>query len=608
MARDERALLLSRLALIVKKISRRDDLEVMTDESRVPPGQEETWFTMTETDPEDRDRVLRTWVHIPSRILEASEDIAKGKAAHEAGHVAITRHGSFIPDEVLHEPGFHALASSVEERPTDRVVAERYPGAGAWLEAARRDSVRQALEAVGEARRPGEIPEFFKLCDLIVYRPYLGSLDGVALAVRDAYDEIEAPLLRLERTLPAEDAPESEIRQAAIERYRILYEEIWPKARRLFSEDLRRECERRVLRASPASGGRGARAVPSARPSLEALPEGQRQRLEEAALVALAEIESAVVAERDGGLDSLRPESRGEFESRREREREESRLREELGEIATRQAVLAAPGPYEEAYRSVRHLDEELTRELEEIFRPTSAERSRRTATGARLVLSAVFRRDAARRAGASRTDDRIFSTRNLPGKRDFSITLLVDLSGSMSVEGRIEETFKAVVLFTEVLSRLGIPHEILGFQDDLIVFKEWDDELGAAVRGRLSGMLAEVRNSNPGGHNQAAFNDDGPCLLAASEHLKGQASSRKLLLVLSDGIPAGRRSGEAELREAVRSILSTTDQILVGLGLGPGTDHVADFYPIALPGIRAEELPERLAALLVDVLGSPER
>jgi hypothetical protein len=104
------------------------------------------------------------------------------------------------------------------------------------------------------------------------------------------------------------------------------------------------------------------------------------------------------------------------------------------------------------------------------------------------------------------------------------------------------------------------------------------------------------------------AFNDDGPSLLAASAGLEREPGAQKLLLVLSDGLPAGRRSGNAELHAAVRSVLTGTGQVLIGLGLGEETSHVADFYPVALPGIRAEELPERLSNLLADVLENPGR
>ncbi len=615
--------LLERLCLIIRKISGRLDLEVTADAGRAQ-GHEHDWFTVSELDPANPDTVQRTWVYIPAVILEASENIAKGKAAHEAGHVAITRHGSFIPDEVLQMPGFHALASSVEERPVDQVVRDRYPGAGAWLREARLDSA-----AAGLSTGPHRLPVFFQVCDLIVYAPYIPSTNSFAPEALGTYEAIVLPLERLEHTLPEEGASETRVRELAIERYRILYEEIWPRVRPLLESDVRTEFLRRLLEEESVKGRiperhRGeardlsAGRAPGERMSLElrhvleraaaAIPRERRSRAEEDARAAMAGLEDRVARERDGGLDPLRPETHEEFENRRDREALERRTGDELREIGRSQAALVSRSPYDRAYESVRTLEEGLYWQLEELFRPRIVSRGDRARSGPSVELKAVFRRDAGREAGARQVEDRIFETRRRPQKRDYAVLLLIDLSGSMTGGGKIEEAFKAVVLFAEVLNRLDVRHEILGFQDEIIVFKEWDEGLNGAVRQRLAGILAEVTNTNPGGHNAAEFNDDGPCLLAAAKSLERQMGREKLLIVISDGVPAGASSGEEELREAVREILTPADVILIGLGLGPETDHVADFYPVALPNILAVDLPGRLSALLGEVLKSPEQ
>jgi hypothetical protein len=619
-----------RLRHIIRTISGRPDLEVTT---RVPEAlrarlaaegkdADAEWFTVQEPDPHDRERVARVWVHVSPRLLDEPEDVAKGKAAHEAGHVAITRHGSFVPDEVLEQPGFHALLSSAEERPTDRVVAVRYPGAGAWLDTARRHSLAESAGERTARQALGYLPRFLQLCSAIVYEPYLADRAGLSPEVVEVLDAVGPDVAALERTLPDEGASEAEVRAAAVERYRILYTRVWPRVRALVEDDTRLEALRRL--AGRGIGGlsdgqqrevealaRGERApheLPAAlRERLErelaALPAATRAELEGSARAALAAAEDAVTGERDGALDAARPESHREREVRRERERG-TREGVEAGDALLR--ARASTSAWDDAYAAVRGLDEDLSRRLEEIFRPRAA-RPRLHRSGSRPDLRAVFRWEARREAGASDGDPRLFRSRRRPAARDHAVSLLVDLSGSMVHEGKIEETFRAVVLLAQALTRLGVALEVLGFQDELLPLKPFDEGLGEPARRRLEGMLREVRCDNPGGHNQALYNDDGPCLLAASQRLGEHPGEVKVLIVLSDGLPEGRHSDASDLRAAVARIV-TTDQVLIGLGIGPGTGHVRDFYPASVADVAAGELPGLLAELLEDVLADPAR
>jgi hypothetical protein len=581
---DARAALEERLRLIVRTVCARPGLEVTTEASPTVRARlaaegkdvDEEWFTWQEHGPGghdagERGRIARTWVHLPPRLLEMPEEVAKGKAAHEAGHVAITRHGGFVPDEVLAQPGFHLLLSSTEERAVDEVVRRRFAGAGIWLDAARRDSVREAVEA-----GPGisEAPLFVQVANLVVYAPHLGSgpaggTDAAAdfLASLDpeaarVYARIAPDVELLERTLPPEGAGEDEVKASAIERYRIVWERIWPVLRPLVTRD--------AARRTPES---------------------------------LGSLAAALTRTRAGALDPRRPESPAERSTRVERERSAAEMRE----IGARTAALAASrNPYDAARESVRSLEEGLVSRLEEILRPTSRSRTRLASSGSRIHLPSVFRWTARRAAGVPESNPRLFGKRSLPGRRDTAITLLVDLSGSMRFGGKVEETFRAAVLLAESLARLDVPFEVLGFQDEPIVLKAFDEALGAAVRLRMAGMRGEVEGSNPGGRNHPEWNDDGPCLLAASARLAARAGGDAFLLVLSDGLPEGLRSDAADLRAAVARIRAETAQNLVGLGLGDGTEHVRDFYPTSIAGIRADDLPRVLGDLLEAILADP--
>ncbi len=578
---DARAALEERLRLIVRTVCARPGLEVTTDATPTVRAQltaegkdvDEEWFTWQERDPGDPERIATTWVHLPPRLLEMPEEVAKGKAAHEAGHVAVTRHGTFVPDEVLAQPGFHLLLSSTEERAVDEVVRRRFAGAGVWLDAARRDSVREAVESGGLAGLP-EAPLFVQVSNLVVYAPhlhatpagvhdpsagFLGSFDPEALRV---YETIAPDVELLERTLPREGADENEVKAAAIERYRIVFERIWPVLRPLVERDI----------------------------------EGRTPE-------SLAALEDSLTRVRDGALDPLRPETHAERSERREHERSASEMRE----IEARTAALSADrAPYDVAWESVRHLEEGLVSRLEEILRPSTRSRTRLATAGGRVHLPSVFRWTARRAAGVPESSPRLFEKRSLPGRRETALTLLVDLSGSMRFGGKIEETFRAAVLLAESLARLDVPFEILGFQDDLIVLKAFEEDLGTAVRRRMAGMRAEVEGTNPDGLNHPEWNDDGPCLLGASRRLAASTRGNAFLLVLSDGLPEGRLSDESDLRAAVARIRAETSQSLVGLGLGDGTEHVRDFYPTSIAGIRVDELPRVLGDLLEAILSDP--
>jgi cobalamin biosynthesis protein CobT len=109
-----------------------------------------------------------------------------------------------------------------------------------------------------------------------------------------------------------------------------------------------------------------------------------------------------------------------------------------------------------------------------------------------------------------------------------------------------------------------------------------------------------EVRGCRPEGNNKPAYNDDGPCLLECAELLRAEPASDRLLIVVSDGRPAGRRSNESDLRDAVAQLTSNDKEMeLLALGLGPGTSHVSEYYPAAEADVPLAEFAERIGALI---------
>lgn len=596
-----------RLATLIQTISSKPKLEVRTEVdprtvmemAREGQDANKAWFRQVELDP-STGKPIREWVHIPAQILETSENVAKGKAAHEAGHVIVTRYSEFIPDKVLQNLGFQSLMAAIEERPTDQVVREYYPGAGKWVDEARQDSVRESLSGLEEKVKSispdSKPPKFAQLCSLLVYEPHL--TDEVRKEhdqeVLDLYEKIRPHVELVEKTLPKEGASEEEIQAAAQERYKIVYSKIWPEARGLVEKDIKQEKQKQAEKNPSLKG--------------KALEKVVRQILEM--------IEDMIVQEISAQLLGHFAETHKNFKERKvaeekahEAEHKRDKVAEELEEYEKQEAIRSAnKNPYEKAYEEMRESEQELYQRLEEIFTPNIKREVQLRSSGSRINLPAIFKREAQKGAGAPEVTNKIFESVRLPEKKDYSITLLVDLSGSMNGENKIQETFKAVVVMGEVLNRLGIRFEILGFQDEIIPFKKFNEELDDTIRSKINGMPLEVRDRNPDGHNQRGYNDDGPSLLEASGELEQEPSREKFLIVLSDGQPAGRRSTAKDLTNAVTQIQSNTDQKLIALGLGQGTEHVKQFYPASIANIAAKDLPEVLGNLLEDIIKNPAR
>lgn len=106
-----------------------------------------------------------------------------------------------------------------------------------------------------------------------------------------------------------------------------------------------------------------------------------------------------------------------------------------------------------------------------------------------------------------SAMESRAWEKRELPSEKDYAISLLVDLSGSMQGE-KIEETFRAVVVLAEVLNRLSIQTEILGFNDRIYEYQKFDEDISRQIREEMGGILQEV--SDTSGTGRARWNDDG--------------------------------------------------------------------------------------------------
>ncbi|MCD6149360.1 VWA domain-containing protein [bacterium] len=255
---------------------------------------------------------------------------------------------------------------------------------------------------------------------------------------------------------------------------------------------------------------------------------------------------------------------------------------------------------YEEYRKEVLPIIEKLENDLREIFVARRASRWKSGfRTGKKINIKTRIQEKA---KGVSVVESKAWQKRELPTEKDYAISILVDLSGSMSGR-KIRETFKALIVLAEVLNKLSIKTEILGFNDRLYEYQTFGENLSREIRENMGGVLKEVNNHQGG---RADYNDDGWALQETSKRLAKQRANEKFAIVLSDGLPeeSSAHSGpEFDLGRIVNRIMQETDQKLIGLGIGSGTRHVKEFYPNSLADIDVKEMAEKLAGVIKEMI-----
>jgi cobaltochelatase CobT len=195
---------------------------------------------------------------------------------------------------------------------------------------------------------------------------------------------------------------------------------------------------------------------------------------------------------------------------------------------------------------------------------------------------------------------------------KDTVVTLLLDNSGSM--RGRpILLTALCADLLARTLERCGVRTEILGFTT-----RDWDGGLArkdwiAAGAPRNPGRLTDVRyiiykdadtawrraRRNLGLLLQDELmkdNIDGEALWWAHQRLRARREQRKILMVISDGVPLDQATLSANpggyldqhLRDVIRWIERCGEVELAAIGIG---HEVGDYYSRAVAIASTEEL-----------------
>ena len=252
--------------------------------------------------------------------------------------------------------------------------------------------------------------------------------------------------------------------------------------------------------------------------------------------------------------------------------------------------------------RAEADIVEALVRTLEEALPPRRPVRNRvGYRSGASLSLPHAMAYDADRR------QDTLFARRERRTRRRAAAVLLVDLSGSMQ-GAPMRAAVAAVRVLCQALARAEIPFSVLGFQTHIIEVLAFDATLDGRALARLDGLMDEPAGRPFDGlasptPRRPEFTDHAPCLLDAAARLLSRAEEDRILVCISDGDPNGARSTESDLHAAVAKLRGRVQ--LIALGVGPGTERVAEFYPNAFTCVPLSDLPKTVGRAIERALSA---
>jgi len=595
----------------------------------------------------------------PQDISDRSLDYCRGIICHEGAHRRVSRL-DFVEKQLWQTTGFSFLLNAVEDPRVNNWVSAEYAGADEWLgEASKEDLSEERRLELAAKEKMGYVPRHTR-CGLEIIRFWhTGEISPETPPdVVEVLEKILADAKQAYELVPGHEPKEDEIMQTAEQSFIIVRDKIWPEFKKLVDEAVDEETLRQLIKQlveggelelpseamNSEEGGEGNGDDKKPEPKLfSELPEELREKIKEMIKEildgmsdeekekALSEAEKkakGILDELDNEMDKElggkmieHPETATEGKERQDTEDEEQKNAaqkkeqvdvEEKARKERAKKELQRKSAYEKARVEVAPFIEKVAEDIINAFAQKRHPTFRKGFPGQKLRLKGAMRYE------SSDDYDELFERRLSTERPEYDIALLVDLSGSMQGQ-TIAETYRGIVLFAEVLARVSdalggaIKFSISGFQDVLIDYKTDEEEFGEGVREKMSIMPQEVENN--GVHNRASYNNDGFCVDSAHQRLQKLGARKKIMIVLSDGQPAGdgshrvgRYSGlddNEELRKVVADISAAGDTSLLGIGLGPNTEHVASFYDRSLPNV--ENIPNvdlrRLAETIGEVL-----
>jgi cobalamin biosynthesis protein CobT len=196
--------------------------------------------------------------------------------------------------------------------------------------------------------------------------------------------------------------------------------------------------------------------------------------------------------------------------------------------------------------------------------------------------------------------NERVFKTKIENKTLDAAITVLVDMSGSMSGE-KVLNALASTKLVNEVCSTLNIPLEILGFTDVnesgkapdplMFIYKSFSDfKVNENSLEEYFSMSSDYMEGNPDGEN----------ILWAYDRLVKRKEKKRILIVMSDGSPCATKSMSGISTFTHKVIQEIQKAKLVDIyGLGLCSDSVKEYYEAHSIVNKPQDIPSKLIELI---------
>ncbi len=206
---------------------------------------------------------------------------------------------------------------------------------------------------------------------------------------------------------------------------------------------------------------------------------------------------------------------------------------------------------------------------------------------------------------GVSVMESKAWQRRKLPLEKDYAFTLLVDVTTSMLEDDKILETFKGVVVLTEVLNRLSINLEVVAYNTDMFVFQEFGQKMSDDIRVKMEDMLEIPIRSQ---RNRKWGTATGWAVNQSSDRLARQVQKEKVMIVLSDGrpdLPSDSPRRAFDLKTEIEKAKAGRNQKVIGGGIGPGTGFMKEYFENYFIASNVQQIPDELANAIRKIVGS---
>jgi len=222
----------------------------------------------------------------------------------------------------------------------------------------------------------------------------------------------------------------------------------------------------------------------------------------------------------------------------------------------------------------------------------------------------------------ASKDNPRLFDRKYDPKEKKYVFNLVVDMSGSMSIDiidyesglfGGAKKTFelrkstikqtkaytaaKTAVLFANVLDKIGIPYMVSGFNDQIFYYSKYGDKIDRKMQFSFEQIMHEAYHTTRAVGNSGSNNDADAVFFNKQKLDTIDNDYQKVMVVLSDGQPVNSYGAKkSDLEHEVREVEKGGVDVV---GIGIMDDSVEQYYPNHIVIDDVNELPEKIVDIL---------